>query len=612
MKKIVYSNRMKRWLSTMLLSLVCVLPALAGGTGNTYYYRATAGISPSGAGKVYVSTTSTNEPTYQGTNHTITGDQYSVGSASVNFYYYAQPNDSYVFDHWAQGSATGTSVGTSTVLTRTETVTSTRSDSRTSFTYYAVFKKQKGLVKVYSSNANGGSVSISNTNNVLGDEVTLTAYPDVANGVVFLGWTHGSGNPIIEGAGASYTFTVSDETKGDYYAIFSEAQEKVFCRIQNKKTGHFLSVYGDAPAGNHQASYNGNNFNDGYVFTNGLKLISADDAQGNPTTVFLRQGTPSGVGTTTNANLTAQNISFTGNWVDTGHPLTFNQVGAGLYTISTTIKLDDNGSDINLDSYLCDEGTDWTVLKTRQSNIAEGENQWYVYILDENTTTGAFGANAKAKFTKDGKYYTTMYTTFPYQLLDGVKAYYLPADIEHYNEDSHSATFQEVTSGKVHENTAVILECTQVQNAAGEATEVTNRLLPLIEEVPEVVAESSNLLKGYVSKNGSTVANDKEYKYVLSFANDKLGFFHSSKATMSPNKAYLQIPEHAAANEIAQRSSFRFGFDEEEEQTPTAIKVTDMTVSDDADAPIYDLQGRRVQHAVKGIYIKNGKKIFVK
>ncbi|MBR4533753.1 MAG: hypothetical protein IKO85_04320 [Bacteroidaceae bacterium] len=43
------------------------------------------------------------------------------------------------------------------------------------------------------------------------------------------------------------------------------------------------------------------------------------------------------------------------------------------------------------------------------------------------------------------------------------------------------------------------------------------------------------------------------------------------------------------------------------EGTTNAIGTIDTS---DADAPFYDLQGRRVSHPRKGIYIQNGKKII--
>ena len=39
--------------------------------------------------------------------------------------------------------------------------------------------------------------------------------------------------------------------------------------------------------------------------------------------------------------------------------------------------------------------------------------------------------------------------------------------------------------------------------------------------------------------------------------------------------------------------------------------IEDVTVSQDSNAPIYDLTGRLVSNPTKGIYIQNGKKIIV-
>lgn len=603
-----YAINMKRWLSAIVLSLVALLHVNAN-TGDYYYYRATADISPTGSGKVYVTTTASNDPAYQGTAMTITGRQYSYGNARVEFHYYAQPNEDYIFDHWARGNANGATVSTDAHFSVTETVTSNDQNNRTSFTYYAVFKEQTGLVKVYTSDANRGSVTIDNLENAIGDDVTLTALPDVANGVIFLGWSKGSASDTYVSTDNPYTFTVSDATKGNYYAMFSAPKEQVYCRMQNAKTGRFLSIYGNQRAGNHQGTMNNQNFNDGFVFTSGLKLIDPADAQGNPTTVFYREGHDDGIGHTSGVNLTSQGTSYIPNLVTNSYPITVTQVGAGIYKIYTTISVNDSGNTINLSSYLCDEGGDWAVMKTDSEGnpITENEDVWYVYILDENTTTGAFGANTKAKFTDgEGHYYTTMFTTFPYQLLDGVKAYYLPADIEHYDEELNSVKFVEIEGNVVHENTAVILECTATQNEAGVATEVNNRLLPLPGTAGTVVP--SNLLTGYASTNGSTVEN-VDGMYVLSKIGDKLGFFKSSKSSMTPNKAYLDLSHFSdEVNEIARRTTISFG--DEEENTPTVI--TNVKKELDEDAPIYDLMGRRVKNAVKGIYIQNGKKFIKK
>jgi len=466
---------------TALMAMIFVAVAANAGTGSTFYYKATANMSPTGSGKVYVATQATTNPAYQSSAKTITGDQYSVGSADVTFHYYAQANSGWIFDHWAKGTANGTSVSTDPHYQVTEEVTSTRSNNRTSFTYYAVFKQQTGQVKVYSSNTNRGSVNIDNPNNTLGQNVEISATPDVANGVYFLGWKReNSESAEFVSTQNPYSFNVTEETKGDYYAFFSDPQEKVYCRIRNRNTGRFISLYGNAKAGAHQGVYDDNSFDDGYVFTNGLKMISPSDAQGNPSTVFLRTGTPMGVGFTALANLSALGVSFQNNLVDTQHQLQMQANPDGSFKIYTIVSVPDNDETIYLSSYLCDEGTDWAVMKTGESSATSTASNWDIYILDENLSVGAFGANTKAKFTQDGKYYTTMYTDFDYKMLDGVKAYYLPAEVTtSYDEENQVVHLVEVTGDKVPAHTAVVLECKDVQNTAGD-NPVLNRLLPLV------------------------------------------------------------------------------------------------------------------------------------
>ncbi len=603
MKKIVYSNRMKRWLSTVVLSVMAVLPALAT---SRYYYNATAHVGSTGGGKVYVGTSSTTNPNYQETS-TASGSQRSIGEANVTFYYYAKAEENYVFDHWAKDSESGTNASSAASFNVSESVNSESSSNPTKFNYYAIFKELTGWIKVASDNPTKGSVNIDNADNVENDVVTLTAYPDVANGIVLLGWRKGTDTSTnLVSKENPFTLTATSETAGTYYAVFSDPQNSIYCRIQNKKTGRFLSLYGNTKATAHKRTEGDRTVQDGFTFTNSLKLIDAADAQGNPSTVFLRTSTPNGQNVANYANLTAQGVSFTPNLVSNSYPLTFERNADGTYHIYTSITITQSFQSLTTSTFLCDDGSDWAVIKTETAD----ESEWYVYLLNESQTEGAFGANTKAKFTKDGKYYTSMYTDFPYQLLDGVKAYILPIDENSYDEEKNTVIFTEIQS-PIPAKTAVILECDDVQSEAVTDSEVKNRLLPLTDkDITGTYSEAENLLKGYVTLNGSTKVNDKEKMYVLSSKNDQLGFYHSNKDNLTPYKAYLDLsalPEEA--HEATKRATFTFGA-KADEDTPTAINLIQQTADDD-DA-IYDLQGRRVQHAVKGIYIKNGKKIFVK
>ena len=85
-----------RWLFTIMLLFVSLLQAMAT---STYYYSTTVYASPTGGGKVYVSAASTNNPAYQNSPHTITGNQRNISYGTQTFYFYAQANDNYIFSH---------------------------------------------------------------------------------------------------------------------------------------------------------------------------------------------------------------------------------------------------------------------------------------------------------------------------------------------------------------------------------------------------------------------------------------------------------------------------------------------------------------------------------
>ena len=111
---------------------------------------------------------------------------------------------------------------------------------------------------------------------------------------------------------------------------------------------------------------------------------------------------------------------------------------------------------------------------------------------------------------------------------------------------------------------------------------------------------SKNLLLG---TNVNTEITDEAY--VLGNGSDGVGLYKAlmteGKWLNNANKAYLP----ASAVTVAGVKALRFNFG-----GTTAIEsvVTGL----DTNAAIYDLSGRRVEKAVKGIYIQNGKKIIVK
>jgi hypothetical protein len=88
--------------------------------------------------------------------------------------------------------------------------------------------------------------------------------------------------------------------------------------------------------------------------------------------------------------------------------------------------------------------------------------------------------------------------------------------------------------------------------------------------------------------------------YVLNYKSATGVGFYKLKAsgTIGANKAYLTYP--ASAREF-------FLFDE----TTSISEELRVKSEEFASAVVFDLQGRRVQNPTKGLYIVNGKKVFI-
>ena len=607
MNRIMFKKYLHRMLCTLLLLCAGVVSAMAN--TSTYYYRADVEArltnGATGGGKVYVTTDPQSTPSYTSYSDYTQGDQDVVGDyGQRKFYYFAQPDNGYIFSHWADKRYDNTDHSPNstdgTPYFSTDRTFDGKKNNRTRFYTYAIFLKQDGVIKVQSSDPSKGSVAIDKLNNQYTQTVTITAFPDTQNGVKFLGWRKNGTGEFVS-TSASYTLTASAETEGTYYAYFSEPAEVVYCRIKNNKTGNFLSLYGgpDKRAGNHQREVSGESRNDGFKFDDCLQLISPEEAQGNPATVFKLQGSPAGQGRTIGVNLSAHGASYL-NYVNNNdaYELTITTSGSGISHIFAPFTLDSDISAMN--SYFCDEGTGWLVMKTTDglSSDVLKSSEWIVYILDENTVEGAFGANTKAKFKKDGMYYTTMYTDFPYQLKDGVNAYYLVFNSE-FKEITDRVMFTQVEGDVVPAYLAVVLECPAVQNSATSGT-VVNRLLPLPANTQSNVSvnEGDNIIKGYICLDGKKRENDKKRMYVLSSKNDKLGFYHSTATYMTPNKAYLLVPEGAEeqAEQHAKNVTFCFGMPDEgsENQETNGIELSELMVDENDNTPVYNLNGTKV------------------
>ena len=112
---------------------------------------------------------------------------------------------------------------------------------------------------------------------------------------------------------------------------------------------------------------------------------------------------------------------------------------------------------------------------------------------------------------------------------------------------------------------------------------------------------SSNDLSGVSAAAGMTATNPST-TYVLNTGSQGVGFYKlASGKTIGLGKAYLTYSGGGAA---AARGYFLF-------DETTGIEMPTAEDDNAADAVVYDLQGRRVVNPTKGLYIVNGKKVFI-
>ena len=179
--------------------------------------------------------------------------------------------------------------------------------------------------------------------------------------------------------------------------------------------------------------------------------------------------------------------------------------------------------------------------------------------------------------------YATFYCPVAVTLPKGLEAYYV-------GETTNNLAKMTLIEGVIPANTGVILkgsEGTYDLTIDGEAVALENNKL------------SGTVAAAYITEDA----------YVLSKVNEVVGFNKAAKNQQSNSswlnnafKAYL--PANAVTTADARFLVFSFGDDNE-----TAIENVESTEST-ADAVVYDLAGRRVQNAQKGVFIVNGKVVI--
>lgn len=150
------------------------------------------------------------------------------------------------------------------------------------------------------------------------------------------------------------------------------------------------------------------------------------------------------------------------------------------------------------------------------------------------------------------------------------------------NEVKTKVMLREVTSKKVPANTAVVLH--------GSTGSYTGRIIENADEITD------NQLRVATSEMSGAENNI----YVLNKKNGVVGFYKlSATGTLAKGKAYLT--QDSAAPMLSMSDDW---------DTTAVTEIPGPTVAQNS--ACYTLDGRRVEHPIKGVFIQNGRKIIIR
>ena len=190
--------------------------------------------------------------------------------------------------------------------------------------------------------------------------------------------------------------------------------------------------------------------------------------------------------------------------------------------------------------------------------------------------------------TPDGKYYASIY--LPY-------AATVPTDATAYigTLNGSSIRLTEIGGTVIPKNTAVVM--------VAESDLATQYVAPATGtgSVPDGVANS---LKGTLT----TTINNSEFAdtYVLNGSFGNIGFYKYTAENLPKGRAYFEVRNSG----VQGVQGFLFDFGEEGGET-TGINAATLSEGNAAKT-YYDLSGRRIANPKNGLYICNGKKVYIK
>jgi lysophospholipase L1-like esterase len=173
--------------------------------------------------------------------------------------------------------------------------------------------------------------------------------------------------------------------------------------------------------------------------------------------------------------------------------------------------------------------------------------------------------------------WATLYNDHNLVIPEGITAYYANS----VNNENKTINLIKITDGVIPANTAVVLS----GNAANYILDYT--------DATGTDVSADNLLQGSLAKQ---IVDAGCFKLTPT---DGAGFSRQADDVCPAGEAYLPL------SLFTQTGDYTFTF-------LPAVGVNKVSVTDKTDAVYYDIQGRKVEKPTRGLYIKNGQKIFVR
>ena len=231
-----------------------------------------------------------------------------------------------------------------------------------------------------------------------------------------------------------------------------------YYRIQNtSKYGRYLTISNNKIDEANKSSITGGN--EGNVF--GLKTIT--NPVSDPSTIIYIS--KDNTAKSNNAyNIQAQGINPLGFLKSNGAELKIYPDGNNYFLYGskgsiTLFLVDNNGSD--------------GYIKVARKDAYKENQSWKLHPVDQ--ITDYFGITPDENIKVGDKYYTTIYASFPFQLGEGMKAYYVVEG--KYDDGIPYAELKEI-NGKVPAATPVIIECSSLDPADNKVTLLTSNNAP--------------------------------------------------------------------------------------------------------------------------------------